>query len=78
MKLTKTEYKFGFLTLDQSKRILPLMASDPIVFQLPLIGAWLYTNDQNEDILSKTQLIWTIITEFVTGNKFKSKITNNQ
>jgi SCL-interrupting locus protein N-terminus len=53
------------------------MASDPIVFQLPLIGAWLYSNDQNEELLSKTSFIWAIITEFVTGSSFKTKITND-
>lgn len=42
-KLSKgsaSKYQSGFLTLDQSGRGLPLLESDPLVLQYPIVGIW--------------------------------------
>lgn len=41
VKLTKNtieRYQYGFLTLDQSGRALPLLITDPLAYQYPLVG----------------------------------------
>lgn len=34
-------FKTGMLTLDQSRRILPLLIDDPMVLKFPMIGIWI-------------------------------------
>ncbi|XP_043555188.1 SCL-interrupting locus protein homolog isoform X2 [Chiloscyllium plagiosum] len=34
-------YKFGYLTMDQTRKLLLILESDPKVFTLPLVGIWL-------------------------------------
>lgn len=76
-KQKKLHFKFGFLTIDQSNRILPLMAQDPIVHQLPLIGVWVYTNDPEHNFLSSSKhLLWGLLTEFVIA-KMSAKISQD-
>ncbi|XP_059503907.1 SCL-interrupting locus protein homolog isoform X2 [Stegostoma tigrinum] len=33
-------YKFGYLTMDQTRKLLLILESDPKVFTLPLVGIW--------------------------------------
>ncbi|XP_048458330.1 SCL-interrupting locus protein homolog [Rhincodon typus] len=33
-------YKFGYLTMDQTRKLLLMLESDPKVFTLPLVGIW--------------------------------------
>jgi len=51
-----------------------------MVHQVPIIGAWVYSNDPNvtifflinlkEKMLEKKWLIWALLTEFVVGTHF--------
>ena len=34
-------FQSGFLTLDQSKRVIPLMYTDPMTLKYPLVGVWI-------------------------------------
>ncbi|CAG9332880.1 unnamed protein product [Blepharisma stoltei] len=36
----KVKFQTGYLTLDQKKRVLPLLCSDPLAFRYPLVGVW--------------------------------------
>jgi hypothetical protein len=48
-----------------------------MVHQVPIIGTWVYSNDPTEKILEKKWLIWALVTEFVVGPHFHSKITKD-
>lgn len=70
--------KFGFLTMDQNHRICPLMASDPIALQVPLIGVWIsgvmypkagFTGEKFDE----NYLIWGILAEFVKNQGLVEK-----
>ncbi|KAM3143151.1 hypothetical protein pb186bvf_004737 [Paramecium bursaria] len=76
-KKDRVQYKYGFLTLDQSNRILPLMAEDPLFLQVPLIGAWIYSNDQYDDPQNKRWLVWAILTEYLTCKQIKQRISKD-
>ena len=48
-KLVQTEFKSdgsavysGYLSIDNKKRIYPLMPNDPSAFQTPVVGIWFY------------------------------------
>lgn len=75
----KTSIKFGFLTLDQNHRMCPLMASDPMALQVPLIGVWIFginypKSGENEiKITSENYLIWGILAEFVKNQNLFEK-----
>ena len=74
----KTSIKFGFLTLDQNHRMCPLMASDPVSLQVPLIGVWIYGVNyprisENELKIDENYLIWGILAEFVKNQNLLEK-----
>ncbi|CAK70386.1 unnamed protein product (macronuclear) [Paramecium tetraurelia] len=77
-KKEKVQYKFGFLSLDQSNRIFPLMIQDPLIFQLPLIGTWLYSNDPYDEPLNNRQYIWTMLTEYICSPYITRRICKDQ
>jgi len=79
----KTSIKFGFLTLDQNSRIVPLMASDPMVMKVPLIGVWIFGINypkipDSEVKFDENYLIWGILAEFVKNQGFCEKYAYDQ
>lgn len=76
--------QFGFLTIDQNKRICPLVSSDPLIMELPLVGVWLYGIKINgEEILmekkfDETYKVWGLLTEFVKNTNFKKKYSYDE
>ena len=75
----KSSIKFGFLTLDQNHRICPLMASDPISLQVPLIGVWIFgvsfpkPASEFECKIDENYLIWSVLAEYVKNQHFFQK-----
>lgn len=76
--------QFGFLTIDQNKRICPLVSSDPLIMELPLIGVWLYGIKINfeeismEKKIDETYKVWGLLTEFVKNTHFKRKYSYDE
>ncbi|KAL3895351.1 MAG: hypothetical protein SGCHY_004752 [Lobulomycetales sp.] len=49
---------WGFISIDQTRHILPLTRDDPMSQKLPLIGIWIY-NDSNADKQQVIHTQWT-------------------
>ena len=41
MEVLSRVFVHRYLTLDQTRKAVPLAASDPLVYQVPLVGVWL-------------------------------------
>ena len=44
--------QFGYVTLNQTRKIIPLLENDPIISIAPLVGVWTAFNDVNDSILN--------------------------
>lgn len=50
----------GYLTLDRTRKAVPLLKVDPLVFQQPIVGVWVYGVDMEEewdDETARAQLV---------------------
>lgn len=80
----KSSMKFGFLTLDQNQRMCPLMASDPMALQVPLIGVWIFgvtypkSNENEIKCMGENYLIWGILAEFVKNQQLLEKFAYDE
>lgn len=80
----KSGMKFGFLTLDQNQRMCPLMASDPMALQVPLIGVWIFgvtypkSNENEIKYMGENYLIWGILAEFVKNQQLMEKFAYDE
>lgn len=55
----KDARRSGYLTLDRTRKAVPLLKVDPLVFQQPIVGVWVYGVDMEEewdDETARTQL----------------------
>ena len=64
VKNLKQKFQTGYLTLDQKKRALPLLCSDPLAFRYPLVGVWAIGSPNLECPLAHP-LIWASCVRFI-------------
>ena len=67
----------GYLTLDQSSRLVPLEPSDPMVLKYPIIGIWVkgipQTNSASKTIQIVHPLVWAACMQFILNKDFREK-----
>lgn len=78
LKRRSTEFRCGFVTLDQELRVLLLLPSDPLVLTCPLVGVWAAgTNDSVERSslvgMSACSRLWEVCTEYVTHPQIRNR-----
>ncbi|CAG9318402.1 unnamed protein product [Blepharisma stoltei] len=80
-KLTKglaSKYQAGYLTLDQSGRALPLLDTDPLAMQYPIVGIWVTgipesQSNRNAPIIHP--LVWTSCIQYIESKNIRDKIS---
>lgn len=70
---------FGYFTVDSSHKVIPIYREDPERFVYPLCGLWLYGIKYVENLFENSkyvkQMIWGLITNFLTNQKFKTRFS---
>ncbi|KAL4450857.1 hypothetical protein ABPG74_011699 [Tetrahymena malaccensis] len=63
----------GYLSMDSKQRIIPLLAQDEGVYKVPLIGIWIQSDENVNDIF-----LWTLFIEYAkNGAMKKCNLSNN-
>ncbi|GBG91667.1 hypothetical protein CBR_g52746 [Chara braunii] len=65
--------KMGYVSMDQGRKVLPLVEDDPKSFQLPLVGIWV-SGVVNE----KDPFVWSCCVRYAVCSKPKNKIMHHQ
>ncbi|CAG9315052.1 unnamed protein product [Blepharisma stoltei] len=81
IKLTKNSlerYQYGFLTLDQSGRALPLLITDPLAYKYPLVGVWVSGVPESKNSKQSSivhPLVWAACVQFIESKSIREKIS---
>ena len=81
VKLTQNKrdkFQAGYLTMDQSGRVLPLLPSDPLAYKYPIVGIWVTGIPESQG--SKAcpimhPLVWANCVQFLENTNIKDKIS---
>lgn len=82
-KLIQKDLSFdrGYLTMDQSSRVVPLDIGDPMVVKYPIIGIWVkgipQTNSATKTVSLVHPLVWSACLQFVLNKDFREKVSPN-
>jgi len=73
----KPSIKFGFLSLSSNQRLLPLMASDPLCAQVPVIGLWISGISANLEAIEQNEeeknLLLGFMFEYINNTSIKNR-----
>jgi len=76
----KDARRSGYLTLDRTRKAVPLLKIDPLVFQQPIVGVWVYGVDMEEewdDETARAQLadpyLYFACLNFLTARSIKER-----
>lgn len=67
-----TNFQSGYLTLDQKRRVLPLLINDAQIFKYPLIGVWVSGNEKE---IWNSQLVWAACVRFIESQSVHERIS---
>ena len=74
-----SDFENGFLTMDQSSRIVPLEFSDKMVMEYPIVGIWVkgipQTNASSKSFCIVHPLVWAACVQYITSDRFKEKVS---
>jgi hypothetical protein len=81
VKLTQNKrdkFQAGYLTMDQSGRVLPLLPSDPLAYKYPIVGIWVSGIPESQN--SKAcpimhPLVWANCVQYIENTNIKDKIS---
>ncbi|CAG9325204.1 unnamed protein product [Blepharisma stoltei] len=71
----KAKFQTGYLTLDQKKRVLPLLCSDPLAFRYPLVGVWAVGVPGNQPYPLTHPLVWASCVRFIESKLIQDRIS---
>ena len=78
----RSDIKFGFISLDKSQRMLPLMTSDPFAAQIPLIGLWVHGLSRPVELLSEGDyergVLMSILFEYINNSSLNNRYSFNK
>ncbi|EAS01128.3 hypothetical protein TTHERM_00316920 (macronuclear) [Tetrahymena thermophila SB210] len=63
---TNSTIRTGYLSMDSKQRIVPLLAQDEGVYKVPLIGIWIQSDENVNDIF-----LWTLFIEYAKNGAMK-------
>lgn len=71
--------KFGYLSLNQTRKVVPLTEIDPLVLKLPLIGVWILSDGvlENEDITSNA-VAWSACLKYYYSENIRERVYVDQ
>ena len=74
----REKFQAGYLTMDQSGRVLPLLPSDPLAYKYPIVGIWVTGVPETQS--SKAcpimhPLVWANCIQFLENINIKDKIS---
>lgn len=76
---TWNEFSNGFLTMDQSARVVPLERDDKMVLKYPIIGIWVkgipQSNSANKSVNLVHPLVFAACAQFILQQSFKEKVS---
>ncbi|CAG9325334.1 unnamed protein product [Blepharisma stoltei] len=75
--LKHPKFQTGYLTLDQKKRVLPLLCSDPLAFKYPLVGVWATASPGSQECPLSHPLIWSSCVRFIESKLIQERISPN-
>lgn len=81
VKLTqnkKDKFQAGYLTMDQSGRVLPLLPSDPLAYKYPIVGIWVSGIPESQNIKAcpiMHPLVWANCVQYIENTNIKDKIS---
>lgn len=82
VKGRKGKFQTGFLTLDQSKRVLPMLVTDPMAYRCGLVGMWVSgvpapaTISDNSRYSPLTHpLVWTAAMRYLQSSTIKDRVS---
>ena len=74
-----SDFENGFLTMDQSSRIVPLEFNDKMVMEYPIVGIWVkgipQTNASSKSFCIVHPLVWAACVQYITFDGFKEKVS---
>lgn len=73
-KRGSSEYRSGFITMDQELRVLPLLSSDPLIASCPLIGVWV-TGLSEPGVYGSDARIWATCTQYITHPQLTHRVS---
>ncbi|CAG9322553.1 unnamed protein product [Blepharisma stoltei] len=74
-KNANQKFQTGYLTLDQKKRALPLLCSDPLAFKYPLVGVWATGSPGIQECPLTHPLIWASCVRFIESKLIQERIS---
>jgi len=78
----KEGYQCGFLTMDQNRRVLPLLPSDSLTYKYALVGIWATGIPESPNTSTKYTplvhpLVWAICVQFIETRSCREKMSPN-
>ena len=82
IKGRKGKFQTGFLTLDQSKRVLPMLVTDPMAYRCGLVGMWATGIPLPSQLLDSSRysalthpLVWTAAIRYLQSTTIKDRVS---
>ena len=81
VKLTQNKrdkFQAGYLTMDQSGRVLPLLPSDPLAYKYPIVGIWVAGIPESQNVKAcpiMHPLVWANCVQYIENSSIKDKIS---
>ena len=74
----RTGPKIGFLTLNQMRKVVPLLETDHAIPAIPVVGAWISlpcdSNASSVEALVEHPLIWAACLRFISSDKIRERV----
>jgi len=67
-------HRFGYLTLNRTRKLVPILESDPCVATAPLVGLWLAGLSGPENELVKHPLVWAACVRFLNFEGLRERV----
>ncbi len=59
----------GYLTLNQTRKVVPLLSTDPALAMAPIVGVWTTLDDSHDESYLKQPTLWAACTWYLLNNK---------
>lgn len=74
----REKFQAGYLTMDQTGRVLPMLPSDPLAYKYPIVGIWVTNIPESQNIKAcpiMHPLVWANCVQFIENTNIKDKIS---
>ncbi|OMJ86511.1 hypothetical protein SteCoe_12006 [Stentor coeruleus] len=74
----REKFQEGYLTMDQTGRVLPMLPSDPLAYKYPIVGIWVSNIPESQNHKAYPimhPLVWANCIQFIENTNIKDKIS---